>query len=71
MFPCEACGHPLNLHNPCTFPLSRRKKTTASICGCPQFQPPDLQARVAALTDIDRPDPVGIAAAAFSTKGKK
>lgn len=53
MFICETCGHPLNRHNPCNDVVGKGKK--ARLCGCPQFEPADLQARVAAITDV--PDP--------------
>ena len=61
MFPCEtilestgkACGHPLNLHNPCTATIGSGKK--ARVCDCPAFSPTDLRDRVAGLTDNANP----------------
>lgn len=49
---CEACGHPLGFHDPC------------SKCDCPAYQPADRKVRVASLTDIDpgRPAPATIKA---------
>lgn len=60
MFTCEACGHPLNRHNPCNDVVGKGEK--AQLCGCPQFQPADLQVRVASITDVDRPTPAALAA---------
>lgn len=64
MFPCESCGHPLNLHNPCTATVGSGKK--AQPCGCPAFQPDDLKARVSSLTD--NADPRAAIAAALQAK---
>lgn len=69
MFPCETirpsdgkpCGHPLNLHNPCTATIGAGKK--ARTCDCPAFTPADLKDRVASLTD--NADPRAAIAAAL------
>lgn len=59
MFPCETlvggkpCGHPLNVHNPCTATVGAGKK--ARICGCQAFTPEDVRQRVASLTDNGDP----------------
>lgn len=68
MFPCEACSHPLNVHNPCNAAVGTGKK--AKLCGCPQFQPEDLQARVASLTDTPK-EPDRSAVAELAIGGKK
>lgn len=61
MFPCEACGHPLNVHAPCNAIVGKGKK--ARLCGCPAFQPDDLKRRVASLTDTaTQPQPGQMAA---------
>lgn len=57
MFPCEtilessgkACGHPLNIHDPCTGTVGTGKR--ARPCDCQAFTPADVKERVASLTD--------------------
>lgn len=39
---CEACRHPLALHDPCS----------AARCRCTAYQPADRKERVAMLTDL-------------------
>jgi hypothetical protein len=68
MFPCEACGHPLNVHNPCHAKVGRGAK--AQICGCPAFTPDDLKQRLAALTDNGDPR-AAIRAALLPKRGKR
>lgn len=48
-FACEACGHPMNLHNPCTATVGKGKR--AKPCRCQRFEPEDRRLRMAALTD--------------------
>lgn len=72
MFPCETCGHPLNLHDPCNAVVGSGKK--AHLCGCPRFEPQDLKGRVASLTDTAQEKPVHQLAselAAAASKGAR